>query len=219
MKQFFHMLLLVTGLSQTAQATTFYQVCKKLEPWLNQRPQSSESSYIKSVRILYEATGQRNCVQAHNYFTRVTRINLGDSEFSDLNALLLLPAKAQLVELDLSNTEIQDLTPMAFFPSLRKLLLFNTNVTNPGPLAYLTRLEYADLGETGISQINFAKRTPNLKWLNLSHTTVSDLNPVSNAKNLEFLDLSETPVQSLGKFRLNHVKNIVKNQPEFTEEP
>lgn len=218
MKHLFKMLILASGLSQAAQATTFYQVCKKLEPWLDKPAQSTESDYIKSVRILYKGTGQKTCFEAHNFLTRVTRINLGDTEFSDLNALLLLPTKAQLVELDLSSTEIKDLTPLAFFPSLKKVLLFNTNVTNADPLAYLTRLEYADLGETDISKVSFASRNPGLKWLNLSHTGVSDLTPLSHCKHLEYLDLSETSVQSVEKFRLQHVKKVVKNQDDFAED-
>jgi Leucine-rich repeat (LRR) protein len=80
-----------------------------------------------------------------------------------------LPA---LAALDLSFTQVTDLSPLPHLPALARLSLGGTQVTDLSPLAHLSAL--ADLS--------------------LAHTQVTDLSPLAALTGIERLDITETRV-------------------------
>ena len=97
-------------------------------------------------------------------FEKVTDFKISISEF--------LAAVKNIKRLDLENTSVSDLTPIAELTRLKRLDLNNTSVTDLTPLAGLTALE----------------------WVNLWNTFVSDLTPLAGLTRLEWLDLRNTRV-------------------------
>ena len=90
---------------------------------------------------------------------KVTAMNLWNTEVTDLTPLAGLTA---LQKLHLAYTEVTDLTPLAGLTALQTLYLQNTKVTDLAPLAGLTALQE----------------------LHLAYTEVTDLTPVKHVKHL-----------------------------------
>lgn len=99
--------------------------------------------------------------------------------------------------LDLSNTPISDLSPLASLPRLQSLMLYDTPVSDVAPLASLTELESIYLWGTKV--LNFApiKNLPSLRSLDWGGLEISDLAPLANFSALESLQVWYTPVSSL----------------------
>ena len=79
---------------------------------------------------------------------------------------------SSLESLDLDNTQVSDVSPLAACTALERLYLNNTPVSDLSPLAACTAL----------------------KSLYLVNTPVSDVSPLAACKSLEWLDLDKTPV-------------------------
>jgi tRNA A-37 threonylcarbamoyl transferase component Bud32 len=102
--------------------------------------------------------------------------------------------ESQRAALDLSSSQIEDLTPIATLP-LWDLALTNTAVKDLSPLTsmHLTSLTLSDC--RNIDDLSPLDGMP-LKRLNVSGTKVSDLSPLHGMKLVE-LDLGRTRVQDL----------------------
>jgi len=201
--------------SQAAFSETFYTVCKKLENQLNSESREGEGSYIRSFRILRKATGFTDCYQAHNVLLHTSELNLGDTEMDNLRPLGSLPAPGSLVSLDLSNTEVSDLTPLSHLISLRQLFLFNTNVSEAETLSHMSWLSVLDLGETMVADISFLQRNSMLTWLNLGSSQVTSVRPLAFSSRLTYLDVSDCEIhdiqslKALSSLRINTDASVI----------
>ena len=135
---------------------------------------------------------------------------LGDD--SDWNANVLevtgeLLEKFHIRSLDLANTRISDLAPLARFTMLQSINLNGTPVSNLAPLTNLATLRTLDLGETPVSDLAPLADLAALRMLDLRQTRVSDLAPLANLAALQTLFLERTrvsdlaPLASLGALR------------------
>jgi len=95
---------------------------------------------------------------------------------------------------NLINTQVSDLSPLAELKNLKILTLNNTQVSDLSPLAEVKYLKILTLNNTQVSDLSPLAEVKNLEWLNLRNTQVSDLSPLAELKNLEELDLSNTQV-------------------------
>ena len=125
---------------------------------------------------------------------------LGDD--SDWNANVLEVTRERLAKihirsLNLANTRIADLAPIARFTMLQSLDLCGAPVSDLAPLTNLTALESLDLGGTQVSDLAPLANLTELESLDLGETLVSDLVPLANLTALESLMLSWMPVSSL----------------------
>ena len=82
-----------------------------------------------------------------------------------------------------------------FFSSL--LDLANTLISDLSPIAELLSLERLDLSETQVSDITKLSRLAGLTSLSLSETQVSDINALAGLTSLRSLDLAYTRVSDL----------------------
>jgi len=116
-------------------------------------------------------------------------------------ALTQLPdeigALGGLKALDLSNTGVSDLTPLAGLTSLTTLSLNSTDVSDLTPLAGLTGLTYLSLNGTGVSDIAPLAGLTGLTTLYLNNTGVSDIAPIAGLTGLTTLFLNSTDVSDL----------------------
>lgn len=80
--------------------------------------------------------------------------------------IVRLEKLTKLVELDLSNTQVTDLSPLANLTKLRNLCLYNTPVTDLSPLKGLRNLEHLGLHGTTVTEKEMqklAKSLPNCR--------------------------------------------------------
>lgn len=102
-----------------------------------------------------------------------------------------------LESLDLQDTQVSDLTPLAVLNTLKSLNLRCTQVSELKPLVGLAALQSLDLVDTQVSDLTPLSRLTTLKRLSLRGTLVSDIMPLSSLGGLQVLDLSYTPILNL----------------------
>ncbi len=85
----------------------------------------------------------------------------------------------RLTSLDLSGSDVSDLTFLQSATNLEELDLSDTQVSDISALSSLTSLEELDLSNTQVEDISPLSELTNLKKLDLSNTQVSDISPLS----------------------------------------
>ena len=135
--------------------------------------------------------------RSHRVFQELLGSDVGWND-KILEVICVQSKKACVDSLDLAETRISELRPLASLTPLKRLDLRSTQVSDLGPLANLKGLERLDLWYTQVSDLGPLANLKGLKWLDLGSTQVSDLGPLANLKRLESLDLWDTQVSDLG---------------------
>jgi uncharacterized protein YjbI with pentapeptide repeats len=99
----------------------------------------------------------------------------------------LLAGLANLHSLDLTNTQVSDVAPLARLANLHSLYLRNTQVSDVAPLASLANLQRLDLGGTQVSDVAPLARLDNLRKLDLRYTQVRDVSALAGLTGAEIL--------------------------------
>jgi hypothetical protein len=126
--------------------------------------------------------------------THVTTLDLSNTKVSDLSPLAGL---TKLSTLNLSNTQVSDLSPLAGLTELAEIGLSGTQVSDLSPLAGLTTLSTLYLDGTQVSDLSPLAGLTTLSTLNLSNTQASDLSPLAGLTKLSTLNLSNTQASDL----------------------
>jgi hypothetical protein len=113
----------------------------------------------------------------------------------------LLGRLTALQWLDLSKTQIADLTPLIGLTALKSLYLSETQVVDLTPLNGLTALEWLDLSATQVTDLAPLNGLAALQWLDLSATQVVNLAPLKGLTALQSLVLTDTQVADLAPLR------------------
>jgi Leucine-rich repeat (LRR) protein len=108
---------------------------------------------------------------------------------------------SQLSDLNLSQTQVSDLSPLRELTQLSELSLSQTQVSDLSPLRELTQLTYLDLSQTQVSDLSLLSELTQLSHLSLYRTQVSDLSPLRELTQLSILDLSGMKVSDLSPLR------------------
>lgn len=124
----------------------------------------------------------------------VTVLDLSSSQVSDLTPLSGL---TNLRSLDLGCTRVSDVTPLSGLMNLRSLDLRGTQVGDVTALAGLTKLGLLGLDGTQVSDVTVLSGLTNLQTLDLEGTQVSDVTPLSGLTNLQWLGLRATQVSDV----------------------
>lgn len=103
----------------------------------------------------------------------------------------LLGRFEQLTHLDLSGTEVKDLTPFPNMKNLEWISLYGTRVSNISPLSRLEHLQYLDISETQVRDLKPLSGLTNLRNLYIVGTNVTDLSPIAGLP-LEHLSVSKS---------------------------
>lgn len=129
-----------------------------------------------------------------DYCHQVVAVDLGETLVSDLGPLAHLPRLEGLV---LCRTRVSDLTPLANLKSLQSLSLAHTPVNDLTPLASLKGLQSLSISNTHVSDLGPLANLPRLETLYLGSTQVSSVTPLAGLKSLEVLSLLDTQVNDL----------------------
>ena len=124
----------------------------------------------------------------------VQSLDLADTRLSNLAPLANF---TMLHSLGLDGTRISDLIPLTNLGALRALSVNETSVSDLAPLANLTSLEALYFWQTSVSDLAPLAGLAELETLYLAQTSVSDLAPLANLTSLETLSLWQTSVSDL----------------------
>lgn len=126
-------------------------------------------------------------------------INLKLLDLSATNVTDLTPIRnlTELMELNLSNTKIQDLTPLKYATKIVRLNLDHTEIKDIFVLEKMTALQ--NLGLIGTKVIDFSPLSylTGALHINLQSTKISDLSPIAGLVQMVELNVSQTLVQNL----------------------
>lgn len=106
----------------------------------------------------------------------------------------LLADCINLMELELSQINIKDLSPLTEFTRLTTLNLSGNKIDDLRPLGGLTDLTELNLSFNKISDISPLTGLVNLQRLILSHNPITDVSPLASLINLQHLDLQHNKI-------------------------
>ncbi|WP_373635765.1 leucine-rich repeat domain-containing protein [Yoonia sp. SS1-5] len=141
--------------------------------------------------------------RAQKMIARAKQDGLDELDFDthETHALTTVPPEiadlTNLTGVDLSNTQVSDLSPIAGLTALTKLHLSNTPVTDLSAIAGLTGLTELNLNNTPVSDLTHIAGLTGLTGLGLNNTQVSDLTHVAGLKGLMGLGLANTQMSDL----------------------
>ena len=135
--------------------------------------------------------------------------NLHSLNLSNFNGSFIIDGLQNLHYLDLSNTEIVDISSLNKLTNLRTLNLSNNEIQNITSLENLKQLRYLDLSNNQINEVTgkIIDRLPSLKYLNLENNPIRgiDREVFSGNKDKNYLP-------SLKSYFAHAQKGKVKNQ-------
>jgi Leucine-rich repeat (LRR) protein len=129
-----------------------------------------------------------------DYFADVLQVNLFEENVTDVSQLANLP---DLQKLSLTGTRVAYLEPLSSLDKLRILDLESTPVSDLRPLASLDSLEELTLDDTQVKDLSPLAAIEKLKVLKLTNAPVRDVTPLAKLKNLVLLVLNGTQVSDV----------------------
>jgi len=144
----------------------------------------NDEEYNKIQRALCEAWFffERQ-VYADKIFIHLTRLDLSSTQVSDISALSGL---SSLQRLYLSSTQVSDVSALSNLSSLQELYLSSTQVRDVWALSSLSSLIRLYLNSTLVSDVSVLSDLSSLRYLYLDFTGVSDVSALKE-KNKELL--------------------------------
>jgi internalin A len=127
-------------------------------------------------------------------FEHINRIFAPRNPIRSLNGLEAI--KSRVMNVDVSQTQVSDLSPIQGATHLRWIELNDTRVSDLTPLASCVDLRSAELDRTPLRALH-GLPTAKLNSLSISGTRVDDLSHLKSAAPLRSLDISHTPVTDL----------------------
>jgi len=126
--------------------------------------------------------------------SQLLKLNLSHSNISDLS---FLNSISSLQSLDLSDTHIIDISSLKTLHNLHTLNLKNNFVFDLSSLATLRKLKKLNLSKNPVEEFSAISFCKALQKLNLNYTSISNLSPLSELLNIKVLYLHHTPIGDL----------------------
>lgn len=118
---------------------------------------------------------------------------------SRINSLSGIPISAPISSIDLSDTQIADISCLTALPYLYRITIRGTPIEDIVSLSYMEGLEDLDASHSKVSSLKGWNPDTRISRLRLSHTEVSDLRPLFGS-NVYELHVSHTPVSNIDGF-------------------
>lgn len=133
---------------------------------------------------------------------KLTNLPLENVSFSRLNSLEGLEGLEKLKYLNINgNSELSDLSPLAFCKNLEEIVAVDTAVTDLSPLKNLPQLREITLSNTKVTDISPLAEIPTLEMIWLYGTPVADVSCLAQLPMLSDLNLLKTEVTDLTAFK------------------
>ncbi|MDX2067494.1 MAG: COR domain-containing protein [Haliscomenobacter sp.] len=138
-------------------------------------------------------------------------LDVSNTQVTDLSPLANLQ---NLTSLSVSNTQVTDLSPLANLQNLNTLYVYNNQISDLSPLANLQKLTSLSVYNTPLSDLSPLANLQNLTSLYISNAQVSDLSPLANLQKLTTLYVSNTPLSDLSP--LANLQNLTSLDVSYT---
>ncbi|TMM42009.1 leucine-rich repeat domain-containing protein [Colwellia ponticola] len=136
-------------------------------------------------------------------------LNLNGVRIRHLNSLSELRKLTKLKNLDISNTNIDDISPISDLTMLENLNLEYTGIVDVSPLANLTKLKKLNACLLSFDDFNVLSGLSELISLDLSYCSIShmDSSPLANLVNLRNLNLCYSDISDIKFLENLHLLN------------
>jgi len=128
------------------------------------------------------------------YMKNLIELNLCDNQISNLTPLSGL---VNLTELVLRRNQISDAKPLSGLVNLTKLSLSFNQISDLAPLSGLVKLKFLFLGKNSISDLSPLAGLARLFYLELAANKISDLSSLSGLAHLDSLYLNDNKINDL----------------------
>ncbi len=182
--------------------------------------QVNENDYIYSYPILSVidgdtiATDWKETVMKQGIeevYTQLKALSMSQEvNVANIRTITTLDPLMELSDLSILNitgTNVNDLTPLRNANKLRVLKAGNTRISDLSALKYDIMLQDLDVSHTDVSNIDVLEVLNNLEKLNISYTMVNDLKVLVNCPNLNYLFIEGSKVNTL--LPLKQLENII----------
>lgn len=119
----------------------------------------------------------------------------------DLRHLMYLPLEIEELEgvvfIDISNTQVADISSLAHLKRLQSVNLSGTKVASIEPLKSLTDLRYLDANGSGLESLPTFSSQSSIRRISVAGTKINELPDLSGLPDLVELDASDTPLQNI----------------------
>lgn len=130
---------------------------------------------------------------------RITGINLGLSTKTFCQRLYFVLDFQK--SLNLSYTDVKDLTPLISLRNLKSLDLSHTTISDIISLRKINKLETLYLNATNIKKIRPLIGLKNLSELHIENTRVNNIRPISHLTNLKVVYLNDTHIRNVDSLK------------------
>ncbi|WP_448206349.1 COR domain-containing protein [Azospirillum sp. sgz302134] len=120
-----------------------------------------------------------------------------DCSDTEVNDLAPLASVNGLQHIDCSGTRVSDLAPLASVTGLQHIYCSGTRVNDLAPLASVTGLQHIDCSGTSVNDLAPLASVTGLQHIDCSGTSVNDLAPLASVTGLQHIDCSRTQVSDL----------------------
>lgn len=139
-------------------------------------------------------------------------VSMEDSSCEDIE----LSLEAQTL-LDLTNTNIRDLRPLAKLDKIEHLYLGKNGILNVSPLGTMGSLKKVILRENKITNPSALANNQRLEYLDLSHNRLFESDSFERFKNLKTLKLHGNQIEDFGKVSSLGIETLYRNVDDICE--
>jgi internalin A len=181
-----------------------------------QRKSTIPAATKQTINVLLKIVKTNNCKLADTKLRSGTLLDLRDSRVSDLRPLASLE---KLEYLWLSNNQISDLTPLANLRNLRTIDLDRNLVSNLRPLAGLTKVDAVYLDNNQISDLRPLVSLKNVYYIRLNNNQISDLQPLASMSRLSTINLEKSRIRNVKPLAAlsGSLRELILNDNQITD--
>lgn len=158
----------------------------------------SSVSWNRLYEIVSNANGMDPLDVTTSYLEQLTELTLEDEDIDNLSLLAFIPS---LKNLTLRNTSGTNITFLDSLQNLQTLSLLYSDVKDLSPVRHLKHLRYLAVYDSPASDFSFVSELEQLEFLGLYYVGVRDLSPLAHLRNLRRLDIAGTNVSDLSPLR------------------
>ncbi len=131
-------------------------------------------------------------------FTNLVELQLYNNNITDITSLARM---TQVRILGLEGNRIHDVSPLQGLTNLVTLNLAGNAIANIDPLAGLRNLDTLILFDNAIDDIRSLANLSALRHLDLKTNAISNINPLAGLANLSLLELAQNPIDAIEPLR------------------
>lgn len=164
---------------------------KSFMDWCRNKEKLSPAAR-RTMSVILQRAGTFNCARASENLMNLSQLDLSTSQISDITPLRSLTT---ITRLKLINNQISDLTPLQSLTNLTELNLSYNQVKDVTPLQSLENLNLLNLSYNQVKDVSPLQSLKKLNELNLNNNQVADISALQPLDRLTYLFVRDNPIQ------------------------